>query len=205
MNQYGLARDEFAANGHWPDQLYVREARRLVGDFVATQRDLQTDREKPDAVGMGSYNSDSHNVQRFINDRGFVENEGDVQVPVQPYQIPFRVLLPKRAELGNLLVPVCFSASHIAYSSLRMEPQYMILGHAAGVAAAAAAKSGRDVHDTDIPGLQATLRAEAAVFERGVQFQEQALVILRNRFRAPTPAGPRAYERAAPTEPRSKP
>ena len=205
INAYGLARDEFTDNGHWPDQLYVREARRLVGEFVATQRDLQTDREKPDAIGMGSYNSDSHNVQRFINDRGFVENEGDVQVPVQPYQIPFRVVLPKRAELANLLVPVCFSASHIAYSSLRMEPQYMIIGHAAGIAAAAAAKAGNDVQDTDVPHLQAALKAEAGVFEQGVQFQDRALAILRNRFRAPTPTGPRAYERAPSTDSRPRP
>ncbi|MFM8619711.1 MAG: FAD-dependent oxidoreductase [Opitutaceae bacterium] len=198
INEYGLARDEFTGNGNWPDQLYVREARRMVGDFVATQRDLQTDRVKPDAIGMGSYNSDSHNVQRFVNEKGFVENEGDVQVPVQPYQIPFRVMLPRRAEVANLLVPVCFSASHIAYSSLRMEPQYMILGHAAGIAAADAAKSGRSVQETDVPRLQATLLREGAVFERGFDFQEKALAVIRARFRAPVPSGPRAYERAAP-------
>ena len=200
MNEYGLARDEFTGNGNWPDQLYVRESRRMVGDFVATQRDLQGDRSKPDAVGMGSYNSDSHNVQRFVNEKGFVENEGDVQVPVQPYQIPFRVMLPRRAEVSNLLVPVCFSASHIAYSSLRMEPQYMILGHAAGIAAADSAKTGRGLHETDVPRLQATLRREGAVFERGVEFQEQALAVIRGRFRVPTPAGPRAYERPAARE-----
>jgi len=114
----------------------------MAGPFVATQKDLQTERTKPDVIGMGSYNSDSHNVQRFVNDRGFVENEGDVQVPVEPDQIPCRVLLPKKEQAENLLVPVCFSASHIAYSSLRMEPQYMILGHAAGMAAALAASGG---------------------------------------------------------------
>lgn len=196
INAYGLAKDEFVDNGHWPDQLYIREARRMVGEFVATQKDLQTDRTKPDAIGMGSYNSDSHNVQRFINAAGFVENEGDVQVPVQPYQIPFRVLLPRRAEAVNLLVPVCFSASHIAYSSLRMEPQYMILGHAAGLAAAAAAKSGKAVQDTDVAALQRQLRKEGAVFERGVQFQEEALAVIRARYRVPPPKGPAAYERA---------
>lgn len=196
INAYGLAKDEFVANGHWPDQLYVREARRMVGDFVATQKDLQDDRTKADVIGMGSYNSDSHNVQRFINAQGFVENEGDVQVPVQPYQIPFRVLLPKRGEVGNLLVPVCFSASHIAYSSLRMEPQYMILGHAAGIAAAAAARSGRTVQDTDVAALQQQLKREGAVFERGVVFQEEALAVIRARYRGPAPKGPAAYERA---------
>jgi hypothetical protein len=196
MNSYGLPKDEFASNGHWPDQLYIREGRRMVGDFVATQKDLQTDRAKSDVIGMGSYNSDSHNVQRFINAGGFVENEGDVQVPVQPYQIPFRVLLPKRSEVANLLVPVCFSASHVAYSSLRMEPQYMILGHAAGIAAATAAKSGLAVQDTDIAALQRQLRKEGAVFERGLQFQEDALALIRARYRAPASKGPAAYERA---------
>jgi hypothetical protein len=82
MNQWGLAKDEFIDTGHWPNQLYIREGRRMVGEFVATQKDLQTDRTKPDVIGMGSYNSDSHNLQRFVNDKGFVENEGDVQVPV---------------------------------------------------------------------------------------------------------------------------
>ncbi len=119
----------------------------MVGEFVATQKDLQTDRTKPDVIGMGSYASDSHNVQRFVNARGFVENEGDVQVPVQPYQIPYHSLTPKRAEATNLLVPVCFSASHIAYSRMRMEPQYMIIGHAAGAAAALAVKQGVAVQD----------------------------------------------------------
>jgi hypothetical protein len=191
-----LPKDEFVGNAHWPDQLYIREARRMVGEFVATQKDLQTDRTTPDAIGMGSYNSDSHNLQRFINAGGFVENEGDVQVPVQPYQIPFRLLLPKRAEVTNLLVPVCFSASHVAYSSLRMEPQYMILGHAAGIAAAAAARSGVAVQDTDVAALQLQLRKEGAVFERGVQFQEDALALIRVRYRAPAAKGPAAYERA---------
>ena len=96
---------------------------------------------------MGSYNSDSHNVQRIVNADGFVRNEGDMQVAVKPYQIPYRVLLPKKGEAQNLLVPVCFSASHVAYSTLRMEPQYMILGQAAGVAAAMAIRgNGRAGH-----------------------------------------------------------
>ena len=198
INQYGLAKDEFPHNDHWPDQLYIREARRMIGVFVATQKDLQTDRTKDDAIGMGSYNSDSHNVQRFINDQGFVENEGDVQVAVQPYQIPFGILVPRKDESTNLLVPVCFSASHIAYSSLRMEPQYMILGHAAGIAAAAAARANIDVQATNVAALQQQLQREAAIFERGLTFQETALNLIRARYRAPTPTGPRGYERIAP-------
>src|SRR5215475_4312066 len=110
----------------------------MIGEYVMTQKDIQTDLTKPDAIGMGSYNSDSHNVQRIVNREGFVRNEGDMQVAVKPYQIPYRAMLPKKGEAENLLVPVCFSATHVAYSTLRMEPQYMIFGQAAGVAAAMA-------------------------------------------------------------------
>ncbi len=175
VNTWGLPKDEYTDTGHWPHQLYVREARRMVGEFVVSQKDLQTERAKPDVIGMGSYNSDSHNVQRFVNARGFAENEGDMQVPVQPYQIPFRVMLPKRAEATNLLVPVCFSASHVAYSSLRMEPQYMIIGHAAGVAAALAIKSALPVQQISVPDLQKALKAEGAVFHYEKSEQHDAL------------------------------
>jgi hypothetical protein len=190
MREWGLAKDEFVDTGNWPHQLYIREARRMVGPFVATQRDLQTDLTKPDAIGMGSYNSDSHNVQRFVNGRGFVENEGDVQVPVKPYQIAYRVLTPNRAEATNLLVPVCFSASHVAYSSMRMEPQYMIMGHAAGIAAALAIASRSAVQDIDIAELQRRLKSEGAVFEYGERFQAEALTAIRRRFAAPPRKGP---------------
>ena len=165
VNRWGLAKDEFTDTGHWPHQLYIREARRMVGEYVVTQKDLQTELTKPDPIGMGSYNSDSHNIQRIVNRRGSAENEGDMQVPVKPYQIPYRVLLPKRAEAENLLVPVCFSASHVAYSSLRMEPQYMILGHAAGVAAKMAIDRGASVQDVDTLRLTQRLRAQGAVME----------------------------------------
>ncbi len=197
VRTYGLALDEFIDTDHWPNQLYVREARRMVSDFVATQKDLQTERTKPDAIGMGSYNSDSHNVQRFINAQGFVENEGNVEVPVQPYQIPYRVLVPRKAEAANLLVPVCFSSSHIAYSSMRMEPQYMILGHAAGIAAALVAAKGGDVQDVDVAEMQRRLREEGAVFEYSLEAHNQALVALRKRF-APAPRkGPSPWGREA--------
>ncbi|WP_321470804.1 FAD-dependent oxidoreductase [uncultured Paludibaculum sp.] len=192
---YGLPKDEFQDTGHWPNQLYVREARRMVGEFVSTQKDLQTERTKPDAIGMGSYNSDSHNLQRFVNAKGFVENEGDVQVPVQPYQIPYRVLVPKKSEVTNLLVPVCFSASHIAYSSMRMEPQYMILGHAAGIAAALSIRGGSTLQDINVPELQKKLKDEGAVFEAGIEFQNQGLAAIRKRY-APAPRkGPVPWDR----------
>ena len=137
----------------------------MIGEYVMSQKDIQEELSKLDAIGMGSYNSDSHNVQRIVNDEGFVENEGDMQVPVTPYQIPYRVMLPKRAEVANLLVPVCFSATHVAYSTLRMEPQYMIIGHAAGVAAALALKGGVTVQDVDTAALASKLRAQRAVLE----------------------------------------
>jgi hypothetical protein len=165
MQEWGLPKDEFQDSGYWPRQLYIREARRMVSDFVMTQKDLQTELKKADVVGMGSYNSDSHNVQRFANTEGNAENEGDMQVPVKPYQIPYEVMTPKRSEALNLLVPVCFSASHVAYSSVRMEPQYMILGQAAGVAASIAVRHGTAVQDVNIGALQRQLRMQRAVFE----------------------------------------
>ncbi len=197
VKTYGLAKDEFVDTGHWPNQIYIREGRRMVGEFVATQKDLQTDRTKPDVIGMGSYASDSHNVQRFVNARGFVENEGDVQVPVQPYQIPYHSLTPKRAEATNLLVPVCFSASHIAYSSMRMEPQYMIIGHAAGAAAALAVKQGVAVQDVPVGELQKALLAEGAVFENNIESYNKALSIIRRQYQGPARRGPAPWARPA--------
>jgi hypothetical protein len=165
MNQWGLCADEFVDADHWPYQLYVREARRMIGEYVMSQKDIQTELTKPDAIGMGSYNSDSHNVQRRPTDGTAVENEGDMQVPVTPYQIPYRVMLPRRAEATNLLVPVCFSATHVAYSTLRMEPQYMIIGQAAGVAAKLAIDGGVAVQEIDANALRRKLVSQRVVFE----------------------------------------
>ena len=160
MNAWGLAKDEFTDNGNWPYQLYIREGRRMVGDFVMTQKDLQTELTKPDAIAMGSYNSDSHNVQRFVQLDGSVQNEGNMEVPVEPYQIPYRVMLPRKSEVANLLVPVPFSASHVVYSSMRMEPQYMMIGQAAGVAAALALGHNVGVHDIDRAELRRILKTQ---------------------------------------------
>ena len=195
VRQWGLAKDEFADTGHWPNQLYVREARRMVGDFVVTQKDLQTERTKPDAIGMGSYNSDSHNVQRYVAEGGIVLNEGNVEVPVQPYQIPYRVVLPKKTEAENVLVPVSFSASHVAFSSLRMEPQWMIIGHATGVAAALAIKQKVAVQDVPIAELQQILRSEGGVFEHGLDYQQKALAAIRERFAPVVRKGPLPWVR----------
>lgn len=187
VNQWGLCRDEYEDTAHWPHQLYVREARRMVGEYVMVQKDLQTDLMKPDVIGMGSYNSDSHNIQRIANAKGFVENEGDMQVGVKPYQIAYRMILPKKNECTNLLVPVPFSASHVAYSSLRMEPQYMIIGHAAGVAASLALASNKPVQEIDVKKLQEILLNEAAVFEYVQSPQDKAYGIIRSKL---LPKGP---------------
>ncbi|HET9589350.1 MAG TPA: FAD-dependent oxidoreductase [Anaerolineales bacterium] len=165
LNEFGLAKDEFVGNENWPYQLYVREARRMVGDFVMTQQDIQEELTKPDVIGMGSYNSDSHNVQRYVTAQGHAQNEGNMEVPVAPYQIPYRLILPKRREATNLLVSVCFSASHVTYSTLRMEPVYMIIGQAAGVAAKMAVDENAAVQDIDTAALTARLRDQRAVMD----------------------------------------
>jgi hypothetical protein len=163
--EWGLAADEFTDLGNWPFQLYVRESRRMVGEHVMIQRDLETEVTKPDPIGMGSYNTDSHNVQRYVEADGNVQNEGDVEVPTVPFQIPYRVLLPRRGQCGNLLVPVCASASHIGYGALRLEPVYMIMGEAAGVAATMAADKHQAVQAVDSGSLAKELKKRGAVME----------------------------------------
>jgi hypothetical protein len=163
VNRWGLSKGEHVDNGGWPHQLYIREARRLVGVYVMTQADLMKDRVKKDSVGLGSYNTDSHHVQRVPTEDGGVLNEGDFQVRVKPYAIPYRCLLPRKEECGNLLVPVCVSASHVAYGTIRMEPVYMILGQACGVAAALALDGKTDVQAVPVEKLQAKLKAQKAV------------------------------------------
>lgn len=136
MQQWGLPKDEFKDNGGWPHQIYVREARRMKGEFVMREADALGQTTVPNSVGMGSYSLDAHNAQRYVKADGFVQNEGDIGVhPKQPYSIAYGSILPKEAECANLLVPVAMSASHIAYGSIRMEPVFMILGQSAATAA----------------------------------------------------------------------
>jgi len=173
LGRYGLPRDEFVATDGWPHQLYVREARRLQGEYVLTQDDLMTSPHKPDSIGLGGYNIDIREVQwvvcpvsRFPDVFDEVLVEGYLSVPVEPYQIPYRALLPRQDECINLLVSTCVSASHVAFSSFRLEPQYMIAGQAAGVAAALASRDGTGaVHDVDIEALQTALRAEGVLLD----------------------------------------
>ncbi|GAB3615513.1 hypothetical protein GCM10027416_00700 [Okibacterium endophyticum] len=164
MRRWGLPPDEFADTGHLPHQLYVREARRMLGDVVLTEHDLVESRTHDDVIAMGSYHIDIREVQRtwrwvYEHPRplGMVVTEGYLSVPVQPYQIPYSALLPRAEHCVNLIVPVCISASHVAFSSMRMEVQYQMLGEAAGIAAALAARRDTDAHLVNVPELQRLL------------------------------------------------
>ncbi|HVY25400.1 MAG TPA: FAD-dependent oxidoreductase [Polyangiaceae bacterium] len=171
MSTWGLAKDEFTDNGGWPHQIYVREARRMVSDFVMNENHLRGKVATPDAIGMGSYNMDSHHTQRYVvKDAAgdYVRNEGDVQVnPGAPYPISYRAIVPKKAELTNLIVPVCLSSSHIAYGSIRMEPVFMILGQAAASAAALSLDSGKAVQDIDYAALRTQLLKDEQILAPG--------------------------------------
>ena len=150
MQRWGLAKDEFTDNGNWPHQIYVREARRMIGEYVLTEHDVLGKRTVPKPVGMGSYTMDSHNVQRYVKPDGFVQNEGDIGVkPTQPYSISYASIVPKSAQCHNLLVPVCVSSSHIAFGSVRMEPVFMILGQSAATAAVHAIDQNTPVQQID--------------------------------------------------------
>lgn len=164
MRQWGLARDEFVDNGHWPHQIYVREARRMVGKFVMTEHELLKKRPTPESIGMGSYTIDSHNVQRYVTPEGYVQNEGDIGVPLPaPYEIAYGSIVPKPGQAENLLVPVCLSSSHIAYGSIRMEPVFMVLGHSAGAAAALAIDKAVSVQSLPYQSLRAQLLKDGQV------------------------------------------
>lgn len=164
MAEWGLAKDEFTDNGGWPHQIYVREARRMVGNFVMTENELLKKKPTPDSVGMGSYGIDSHNVQRYITPEGFVQNEGDIGVGLRaPYGIAYGSLVPKKNECKNLLVPVCVSATHIAFGSIRMEPVFMILGQSAATAAVMAINQDLAVQDVKYQELREQLLKDGQI------------------------------------------
>ena len=165
IKQFGLHKDEFKDNNNLPYQLYVREARRMVGEYVVKQQDVQTERRKKDSIGISSHFIDCHHVQRVaISDSQFV-NEGRIWRKGYAYQIPYRALLPKKEECTNLLVPGAASYTHVAYCTLRLESVWMITGHAAGIAASMAVKSESDVHDIAITDLQNKLREQGQVID----------------------------------------
>jgi len=166
MRKWGLPKDEFKDNGGWPHQLYIREARRMVGHYVMTENELLKRRPTPESVGMGSYTIDSHNVQRYITPEGYVQNEGDIGVATKgPYEIAYGSLVPKRGQADNLLVPVCVSSSHIAFGSIRMEPVFMILGQSAATAAVMAIDADLAVQDVPYARLRERLLADGQILE----------------------------------------
>lgn len=166
MRKWGLARDEFIDNENWPHQIYVREARRMTGEFVMTENEILGKTTIGEPVGMGSYTMDSHNVQRYINSDGFVQNEGDIGVyPEKPYQIALGAILPEKESCTNLLVPVAVSSSHIAFGSIRMEPVFMILGQSAGTVAALALDKNKGIHDLSYPVIKSKLIADGQILE----------------------------------------
>ena len=165
FRRWGLPKDEFIDNGHWPHQIYVREARRMVGHFVMTEHQLLQREKTPGSVGMGSYTIDSHNVQRYITPEGHVQNEGDIGVKCPPYQIAYGSLIPRKEQCENLLVPICVSSSHIAFGSIRMEPVFMILGQSAATAASIAIQEKCAVQEVAYPTLRSKLLKDGQVLE----------------------------------------
>lgn len=164
MQKWGLPKDEFKDNGNWSHQLYIREARRMIGSYVMTENDLLKKRETPDSVGMGSYGIDSHNIQRYITPEGFVQNEGDIGVSTKgPYEIAYGSLVPKKGQAENLLVPVCASSTHIAFGSIRMEPVFMILGQSAATAAVMAIDAKIPVQDVPYEKLREHLLKDGQI------------------------------------------
>lgn len=159
---WGLPKDEFADTGHFPFQLYIRESRRMLGKYILREQDLTENRQKADGICAGNYGIDCHGVQfTMVNGKRLIERTRHRSV--DPYDIPYSSLVP--IEPGNLIVPVCISATHVAYCSLRMEPVYMMIGHAAGKAAHLAVENKIPVQDVDVPKLRSLLLKEGAVLD----------------------------------------
>ncbi|MFD1034800.1 FAD-dependent oxidoreductase [Sphingomonas hankookensis] len=164
IGRWGLCKDEFTDNKGWPREMYVREARRMTSDFVMAEPHVRGQKPTPRPIGMGSYQMDSHNVQRVVDTRGFARNEGNIEVGVAtPYPIAYDAIVPRQAEVTNLLVPVALSASHIAYGTIRMEPVFMILGQSAANAADLALRSSLPVQQVPYADLRARLLQERQV------------------------------------------
>jgi hypothetical protein len=164
MAAWGLCKDEFQDTGGWPHQMYVREARRMLSDYVMTEKVCRGLEKPEDVIGLGAYNMDSHNCRRIIRN-GKVENEGDVQVGVKPYPISYRSIVPRQSDCDNLFVPVCLAATHIAYGSIRMEPVFMIMGEGAALAASLALEAGVPVQKVEYAKLRERLLAAGQVLE----------------------------------------
>ena len=159
VSDWGVCKDEFIENeNHWTQQLYIREARRMISDYVMTQRNCEGIEIADDPIAMAGYGMDSHHVQRYVDVNGYVQNEGNVEARgYPPYPVSYRSIVPRKSECTNLLVPVCISASHIAFGSLRMEPVFMVLGQSAAIAAAQAIDDKQDLQDINYRKLRETL------------------------------------------------
>ncbi len=199
MLKWGYAKDEYPESGHWSPQMYVREARRMVGAYVMTQAHCEGREVVQDGVGMAAYNMDSHNCQRIVVN-GMVKNEGDVQIGgISPYPIAYRSIIPKAEDCQNVLVPVCLSATHIAYGSIRMEPVFMVLGQSAATAAAMAIDNNQSVQEVNVAALQQLLRqkplATNATAEILVDNDDAAQVTVKGSWKkeARGAYGPSAY------------
>ncbi len=161
VRAYGLPKDEFTDNGGWPYMIYIREARRMVSDYVMTQQDCEGKRAVRDPVGLASFGMDSHVVQYYVDENGHVRRDGTIwRVPPRPYGISYRSIVPRRGECENLLVPVCLSASHVAHGSIRMEPVFMVLGQSAATAAAVALDQDVSVQAVEYAVLRERLEAD---------------------------------------------
>jgi hypothetical protein len=161
VSAYGLPRDEFTDNNAWPYMIYIREARRMVSDYVMTQQDCEGKRAVRDPVGLGSFGMDSHVVQVYVDETGHARRDGTIwRVPPRPYGISYRSIVPRKGECENLLVPICLSASHVAHGSIRMEPVFMVLGQSAATAAHMALDRNVSVQDVAYPVLRERLDAD---------------------------------------------
>ncbi len=166
INQWGLPKDEFIDNNNWPHQLYIREGRRMISDYVMTEHNCMGRQIVDDPIGLAAYTMDSHNVQRYVDEAGNVRNEGDVEVGnFPPYPISFRSIVPKKNECTNLLVPICLSASHIAFGSIRMEPVFMLLGESAVIAAIQAIDSNIEIQNINYSKMQNELILAKQILE----------------------------------------
>ena len=158
VSQWGTCKDEYEHEDGWPSQLYIREARRMISEYVMTQRNCEKLELAEDAIGMAAYGMDSHHVQRYVDLNGYVKNEGNVEAHLaSPFPISYRSIVPKKSELRNLLVPICLSASHIAFGSIRMEPVFMVLGQSAAIAAAVAIDNDWDLQHIPYDQLKLNL------------------------------------------------
>jgi hypothetical protein len=158
VSQWGTCKDEFEREDGWQNQLYIREARRMVSDYVMTQHHCEGLEVVEDVVGLAAYGMDSHMIQRYVDHNGYVQNEGNVQASVDgPYPISYKSIIPKKGEIQNLLVPVCLSATHIGFGSIRMEPVFMVLGQSAAIAASLAIDANSSLQDLPYENLKTGL------------------------------------------------